>query len=78
MQVKSGLTGYAQLYGKYNTSAYDKLRLDLIYIENRSLFLDLKLIMLTLKILFIPGSTQGFSEEAVGLMKVEPGERRVS
>ena len=71
LQVKSGLTGYAQLYGKYNTSAYDKLRLDLIYIENRSLILDLKLIMLTLKILFIPESTEGFSEESVGLMQVE-------
>ena len=69
--MKGGLTGYAQLYGKYNTSAYDKLRLDLIYIENRSLILDLKLIMLTLKMLFIPESTEGFSEEAVGLMQVE-------
>lgn len=71
LQVKGGLTGYAQLYGKYNTSAYDKLRLDLIYIENRSLILDMKLIMLTLKMLFIPESTEGFSEEAVGLMQVE-------
>ena len=78
MQVKSGLTGYAQLYGKYNTSAYDKLRLDLIYIENRSLILDLKLIMLTLKILFIPGSTQGFNEEEARMMKAEQGERRTS
>lgn len=77
LQVKSGLTGYAQLYGKYNTSAYDKLRLDLIYIENRSLILDLKLIMLTLKILFIPESTEGFSEEAAGLMKVEIGNRNM-
>lgn len=71
LQVKSGLTGYAQLYGKYNTSAYDKLRLDLIYIENRSLALDFKLIMLTIKILFIPESTEGFSDEAVKLMRVE-------
>lgn len=78
LQVKSGLTGYAQLYGKYNTSAYDKLRLDLIYIENRSLLLDLKLIMLTLKMLFIPESTEGFSEEAVGLMKVEMRKRDLS
>jgi len=45
---------------------------DYIYIENQSLFLDLKRIMLTLKILFFPRSTQGFSEEAVGLMKVKP------
>lgn len=77
LQVKSGLTGYAQLYGKYNTSAYDKLRLDLIYIENRSLTLDLKLIMLTLKILFIPESTEGFSEEAVSLMRVELDNRNL-
>lgn len=69
LKVKSGITGYAQLYGKYNTSAYDKLRLDLIYIENRSLILDMKLIMLTLKILFIPESTEGFSEEAVQIMR---------
>lgn len=65
LQVKSGLTGYAQLYGKYNTSAYDKLRLDLIYIENRSLVLDLKLIMLTIKVLFIPESTEGFDVAGV-------------
>ena len=77
LQVKSGLTGYAQLYGKYNTSAYDKLRLDLIYIENRSLILDIKLIMLTLKILFIPESTEGFSDEAVQLMRVELGDRNL-
>lgn len=77
LQVKSGLTGYAQLYGKYNTSAYDKLRLDLIYIENRSLILDMKLIMLTLKILFIPESTEGFGDETAELMRVELGDRNL-
>lgn len=63
LRVKGGLTGYAQIYGKYNTSAYDKLKLDLMYIENQSLLMDLKLIMLTLKIIFIPESTEGFEEE---------------
>lgn len=63
MRVKGGLTGYAQIFGKYNTSAYDKLRLDLMYIENQSFVLDLKLLMLTFKIIFIPESTEGFSEE---------------
>lgn len=63
MRVKGGLTGYAQIYGKYNTSAYDKLRLDLIYIENQSFLLDLKMIMLTLKIMFVPESTEGFTKE---------------
>lgn len=68
LRVKGGLTGYAQLYGKYNTSASDKLKLDLMYIENQSFLMDLKLIMLTLKILFIPESTEGFSEDTVKTM----------
>lgn len=63
MRVKGGLTGYAQIFGKYNTSAYDKLKLDLLYIENQSLLLDLKLIMLTVKTLFIAESTEGFEKE---------------
>lgn len=63
MRVKGGLTGYAQIFGKYNTSAYDKLKLDLMYIENQSLLLDLKMILLTVKTLFIAESTEGFEEE---------------
>ena len=59
-KVKGGLTGYAQIYGKYNTSAYDKLRLDLMYIENYSFVQDLKLIFMTLRILFKKESTEGF------------------
>lgn len=61
-KVKGGLTGYAQIYGKYNTSAYDKLRLDLLYIENYSIFLDIKLIFMTLQILVRPESTEGFEK----------------
>lgn len=60
LKVKGGLTGYAQVYGKYNTSAYDKLRLDLMYIENYSIFLDIKLIIMTLRILLKKESTEGF------------------
>ncbi|GFI45240.1 putative sugar transferase EpsL [Lachnospiraceae bacterium] len=63
MRVKGGLTGYAQIFGKYNTSAYDKLKLDLMYIENQSFLLDLKMIMLTVKTLFTAESTEGFEEE---------------
>lgn len=59
LKVRGGLTGYAQIYGKYNTSAYDKLRLDLMYIENYSLMLDIKLMILTLRILFSKESTEG-------------------
>lgn len=59
MKVKAGLAGYAQVYGKYNTTPYDKLKLDLTYIENYSVWLDLKLMLLTLKILFKAESTEG-------------------
>lgn len=59
MKVKAGLAGYAQVYGKYNTTPYDKLKLDLSYIENYSVWLDIKLMMLTLKILFSPEATEG-------------------
>jgi len=59
LKVRGGLTGYAQIYGKYNTTAYDKLRLDLMYIENYSLLLDIKLIVLTLRIIFSKDSTEG-------------------
>lgn len=59
MKVKGGLTGYAQVYGKYNTSPYDKLRFDLMYIENYSLLLDIKLIILTVRIMFSKDSTEG-------------------
>lgn len=63
-RVKGGLTGYAQVYGKYNTSPIDKLHMDLMYIENYSIWLDLKLIVMTVKILFIKESTEGFDESA--------------
>lgn len=58
-KVKAGLTGYAQIYGKYNTTAYDKLKLDLTYIRNYSLFLDMKLIFMTPKIMFMKEATEG-------------------
>ena len=63
LKVRGGLTGYAQLYGKYNTSPYDKLQLVLIYIQNYSIFLDIRLIFMTLKIMFMKESTEGFSEQ---------------
>lgn len=63
LKVKGGLTGYAQVYGKYNTTALDKLKLDLLYITNYSFLLDLQIIFQTVKILFVKESTEGFSEE---------------
>lgn len=65
LKVKGGLTGYAQVYGKYNTTALDKLKMDLIYIMNYSLLLDLQIIFETIKIIFRKDSTEGFSEERV-------------
>jgi lipopolysaccharide/colanic/teichoic acid biosynthesis glycosyltransferase len=62
LKVKGGLTGYAQIYGKYNTSAYDKLRLDLMYIENYTFLLDIKLILLTIRVMFSKDSTEGFDK----------------
>lgn len=59
LQVKAGLTGYAQVYGKYNTPPYDKVQMDLMYIANQSLLEDLRLMLMTFKILFIPSSTEG-------------------
>lgn len=65
-KVKGGLTGYAQIYGKYNTAPYDKLRLDLMYIENYSFIQDIKLILMTIRIILKKESTEGFdkAEEA--------------
>ncbi len=59
LKVKGGLTGFAQVYGKYNTTPYDKLKLDLTYIENYSFMLDIKLMLLTFKILFQKENTEG-------------------
>ncbi len=68
-KVKAGLAGYAQVYGKYNTTPYDKLKLDLFYIENYSVWLDLKLMLLTLKILFQAESTEGVDENQTTAIK---------
>lgn len=62
LRVKAGLTGYAQIFGKYNTTSYDKLKLDMIYVENCSLMMDLKLLLLTLKVIFMKESTEGLEE----------------
>ena len=70
LKVRGGLTGYAQIYGKYNTSAYDKLRLDLMYIENYSLMLDIKLIILTLRIIFSKESTEGIDKQQENQRKI--------
>ena len=62
-KVKAGITGYAQIYGRYNTSYEDKLRMDIYYIENFSLLNDIKLILSTVKVLFSAEATEGFEQK---------------
>lgn len=71
MKVKAGLAGYAQVYGKYNTTPIDKLKLDLTYIENYSIWLDIKLMILTIKIIFTPESTEGVDQNQTTALKKE-------
>ena len=78
MKVKAGLAGYAQVYGKYNTTPYDKLKLDLTYIENYSIWLDIKLMLLTVKILFTPDSTEGVGADQITASKTSEGAKNVT
>ena len=71
LKVKGGLTGYAQIFGKYNTTAYDKLKLDLMYIQNYSILLDIKLILMTIKIIFMKESTEGFDEKQINEIQMK-------
>lgn len=65
LKVKAGLTGYAQVYGKYNTTPYDKLKLDLTYIETYSFWQDIKLMLMTFKIIFQKENTEGIEQGQV-------------
>lgn len=71
LQAKAGLTGYAQVYGKYNTEPYEKLQMDLMYIVHPSLIEDLKIILATVKILFMKDSTEGIQEGQTTAMSEE-------
>jgi exopolysaccharide biosynthesis polyprenyl glycosylphosphotransferase len=76
LQVKAGLTGYAQVYGKYNTDPYEKLEFDLLYMNNMSIFTDIHLMFATIGILFTPESTEGITEGSVTAMDYEYKENR--
>lgn len=71
LKVKAGLTGYAQAYGKYNTSAEDKVKLDLLYIEKASVLQDLQILLYTIKIIFVKESTEGIKEVDKAAKKTE-------
>lgn len=66
LQMKAGVTGYAQVYGKYNSKPYDKLLMDLLYISRANLLEDFRILIATVKILFMAESTEGFSEDEAG------------
>lgn len=77
-RVKAGLTGFAQIYGKYNTVPYDKLKLDLFYIENYSLWMDIKLILMTVKTMLKKDATEGIDDnQTTGLRDVGEGNEDV-
>ncbi|MDE7297547.1 MAG: exopolysaccharide biosynthesis polyprenyl glycosylphosphotransferase [Lachnospiraceae bacterium] len=75
LQAKAGLTGYAQVYGKYNTTPYDKLQMDLMYIAHPSIIEDLRILFATVKILFAPKSTEGVESGCINALD-EPAASR--
>lgn len=76
LQVKAGLTGYAQVYGRYNTAPYEKLKMDLMYINNMSLGEDIKLMFATVKILFMSESTEGVAQGQVTAVHTEEKQKQ--
>lgn len=78
LKMKAGLTGYAQVYGKYNSTPYDKLKLDLTYIQNYSVFLDFKLLLLTGKTLFIPDHAKGVSNAFKTALRSETAATKIT
>ena len=77
LQAKAGLTGYAQVYGKYNTTPYDKLQMDLMYIAHPSIVEDLKIMFATVKILFMSESTEGVAEGSTTAMNQESNDEEM-
>ncbi len=70
-KMKAGITGLAQIDGKYNTSPKDKVMLDLMYIHRFSLALDIKLMLRTVTVFFRPDSAEGFhTQKKPGALKM--------
>lgn len=73
LKSKAGLTGYSQVYGKYNTQPYDKLQMDLMYLAHPGIIEDLRIIFSTIKILFLPESTEGIAAgQTTAALEMEP------
>lgn len=62
-KVRAGITGLAHVLGKYNTTPEERIKLDLTYIQNYSLFLDIKVIIETLRIVVSKEYAEGITEE---------------
>ena len=75
LQVKAGLTGYAQIYGKYNTDPYEKLEFDLMYINDMGVLTDLRLMFATFKILFSKESTEGVEKDQISALQKSKSDR---
>lgn len=77
LQAKAGLTGYAQVYGKYSTLPYNKLQMDLMYIAHPSIWEDFRIILATAKVLFMPESTAGMEDGAAPIADERDGNAEV-
>lgn len=77
LQAKAGLTGYAQVYGKYNTTPYDKLQMDLMYIAHPSFAEDIRICFATFKILFTSESTEGVAKGQATAMDINNEPERI-
>ena len=75
LRVKAGLTGYAQISGKYNTTPRDKLIMDMMYIEQFSILRDIQLILQTAIVLFRSDSTEAFGKRKVSGYTFTPAEQ---
>ena len=75
LQTKAGLTGYAQIYGRYNIDPLDKLKYDLIYVSNATTVEDIKIILATVKTLFQKEATQGVEANQITALFEEEKER---
>ncbi len=76
LQAKAGLTGYAQVYGKYNTTPYDKLQMDLMYISNPGILEDLRIVLATIKVLFLPESGEILTKRQAVISELAAGEEK--
>ncbi len=77
LQAKAGLTGRAQVFGKYNTTPYDKLLMDLQYIAHPSIAEDLRLIFATFKVLAEKVSTEGVDEDQITAQNAQKFKKQI-